>query len=208
MAKDRRDDTRRSEGDDADEPRRAAEAEEGEGLVVAGEAASIEPAQDGPSRDEGGRDEGSAAEPDRGPAGQLGTERYVLAGFFAAGLLAAYVLGRAIESVWASLANRDWFAQALPAIAAVNHDDRATYGTILGGIIAAVVVLRLFRKPDVRAWSRDVAAELTKVKWPTKKDVSNSTIVVIAASTVATVYLALLDRLWAFITNLVYGDGS
>jgi len=25
---------------------------------------------------------------------------------------------------------------------------------------------------------------------------------------VATVYLALLDRLWAFITNLVYGTGS
>ena len=32
--------------------------------------------------------------------------------------------------------------------------------------------------------------------------------IVIAASTVATVYLALLDRLWAFITNIVYGDGS
>jgi hypothetical protein len=25
---------------------------------------------------------------------------------------------------------------------------------------------------------------------------------------VSTIYLALLDRLWAFITNIVYGDGS
>jgi hypothetical protein len=25
---------------------------------------------------------------------------------------------------------------------------------------------------------------------------------------VATIYLALLDWLWAFVTNIVYGDGS
>src|SRR4051812_12358244 len=31
-------------------------------------------------------------------AGQLGSERYVLAGFFAAGMLGAFVLGRAIQS--------------------------------------------------------------------------------------------------------------
>jgi preprotein translocase subunit SecE len=46
------------------------------------------------------------------------------------------------------------------------------------------------------------------VKWPTKKEVYNSTVIVIAASAIATVYLALLDRLWGFITNLIYGDGS
>jgi len=31
---------------------------------------------------------------------------------------------------------------------------------------------------------------------------------VIVASTVATLYLTLLDRLWAFVTNIVYGDAS
>ena len=62
--------------------------------------------------------------------------------------------------------------------------------------------------PDISEWSDEVAAELTKVKWPNKKDVTNSTIVVIAASTVACLYLFLLDRLWAFVTNLVYGTGS
>ena len=71
-----------------------------------------------------------------------------------------------------------------------------------------VVVVRTYQKPEVRAWSGEVATELTKVKWPTKKEVSNSTIVVIAASAIATIYLMLLDRLWAFVTNLVYGDGS
>ena len=36
----------------------------------------------------------------------------------------------------------------------------------------------------------------------------NSTFIVIVASAAATLYLALLDRLWAFVTNIVYGDGS
>jgi len=78
----------------------------------------------------------------------------------------------------------------------------------IGGIISLVAVIYLYRREDIRLWADKVADELNKVKWPTKKDVTNSTLVVIAASTVATLYLALLDRLWAFVTNLVYGTGS
>ena len=141
-------------------------------------------------------------------AAQLGTERYVMAGFFAAGMLCAYVLGKFIHGVWAYASNKDWLSQTLPRVAAVADDDKTTYSFIVGGIAALILVLRTYRKPDVRSWSDEVASELTKVKWPTKKEVSNSTIVVIAASAVATIYLALLDRLWGFITNLVYGDGS
>ena len=33
----------------------------------------------------------------------------------------------------------------------------------------------------------------------------NGTIVVVVASLVSTIYLALLDRFWGFVTNLVYG---
>lgn len=141
-------------------------------------------------------------------AAQLGTERYVMAGFFAAGMLCAYVLGRFIHGVWAYASNKDWLSQTLPRVAAVADDDKTTYSFIIGGIAALILVLRIYRKPEVRSWSEEVASELTKVKWPTKKEVSNSTIVVIAASAVATIYLAMLDRLWGFITNLVYGDGS
>jgi len=140
-------------------------------------------------------------------AGQLGSQRYVMAGFFVAGLIAAYVFGKLVHGVWAYASNKDWFSQTLPALTAVSDDDKTTYGTIVGAILALVFMLRTYRKAEVRSWSEDVAAELAKVKWPTKKDVSNSTIVVIAASTIATVYLALLDRLWAAVTNLVYGTG-
>lgn len=155
------------------------------------------------------RDELAEGEEDEdAAAGQLGTGRYVLAAFFAGGMLFAFVLGRFVHGVWAALSNKDWFSRALPALAGVADDDKSTWGTVLGAVIALVVVVRTYRKPDVRTWSDEVATELTKVKWPTKKEVSNSTIVVIAASAIATIYLMLLDRLWAFVTNLVYGDGS
>jgi preprotein translocase subunit SecE len=154
------------------------------------------------------RGELAEGEDDDAAAAQLGMDRYVLAAFFAGGMLLAFVLGRFVHGVWSTLSNKDWFSRALPALAGVADDDKTTWGTVLGAVVALIVVVRTYRKPDIRAWSDEVATELTKVKWPTKKEVSNSTIVVIAASAIATIYLMLLDRLWAFVTNLVYGDGS
>jgi preprotein translocase subunit SecE len=151
--------------------------------------------------------EGDDLEEDQA-AGQLGSERYVLAGFFAAGMLGAFVLGRAIQAIWAGASNKDWFSTTVPRLAAVADDEKSTISLLIGAVIALVVVIRTYRKPEVRTWTDEVASELAKVKWPTRKEVWNSTVIVIAASTVATVYLALLDRLWAFITNIVYGDGS
>jgi len=148
-------------------------------------------------------------EGDDGPAAaQLGTGRYVLAAFFTAGILAAYILGQALHSVWATLSNKDWFSTALPLLASIPDEEKATYSTLLGAVIALVVVFRTYKRADVREWTDEVAAELTKVKWPTRKEVGSSTVIVIAVSVVATTYLALLDRFWGFVTNLVYGTGS
>lgn len=182
----------RVEDESEDSPERDASDED------SSEKASDELAAEG---GEGGDGEDEAA-------GQLGSERYVLAGFFAAGMLGAFVTGRAIQSLWAGVSNKDWFSTTVPRLAAVADDDKSTISLLLGALIALVVVIRTYRKPEVRAWTDEVASELAKVKWPTRKEVWNSTVIVIAASTVATVYLALLDRLWAFITNIVYGDGS
>jgi preprotein translocase subunit SecE len=157
---------------------------------------------------EGEAGEGEGEGEEEQAATQLGADRYVLAGFFAAGMLGAYVVGRALQSVWVAVANKFWVSQNLPWLTAVHDDDKPTYTIVLSGFIALFVVFRTYRRPDVRAWTDEVAAELAKVVWPSRKDVTNSTFIVIVASTVATVYLALLDRLWAFVTNIVYGDGS
>jgi preprotein translocase subunit SecE len=141
-------------------------------------------------------------------AAQLGTQRYVLAAFFGAGLVGAFVLGRAVHGIWAWAGNKDWFHNNLPVLAAVADEEKTTYATILGAVIAILLVIRTYRRAGVRSWADEVATELSKVKWPTRKEVSNSTVVVIAASAIATLYLALLDRLWSFVTDLFYGTGS
>jgi preprotein translocase subunit SecE len=198
---------------DEDKDREVAEDEESE-EPEKGSSETMRVAEDEAltKSDDAASDESEEAEGEEGEeevaAGQLGSDRYVLAGFFASGMLGAYILGRALQSLWINVANKDWFSQNLPRLAAVNDDDKGLYGIIVGGLVALVLVYRTYKKPDVRQWADEVAAELQKVVWPSRKEVYNSTFIVIVASTVATVYLALLDRLWAFVTNIVYGDGT
>jgi preprotein translocase subunit SecE len=194
------------EGEDDDGPAERAASGESTSIVTA----SKEPA-DALARtdvaDDAAQDGDSDGEEEEVAAGQLGSDRYVLAGFFAAGMLGAYVLGRTFAGIWAAASSKDWFVQTFPKLAEVADDDKGSYSLVIAAIIAIVSVFRAYKRPDVRTWSDEVASELTKVKWPTKKEVQASTIVVLAASAFATIYLTVLDRLWAFVTNLVYGDG-
>lgn len=212
MATRREKDATRDEDEDS-APDSGQDEASSEASLVVRQGSDLDASAAGASEAEGSdeassQEEGEESEEETSLARQLGTDRYVMAGFFAAGILGAYVLGKAIHGVWADLSNRDWFNRAVPVLAAVQDEDKSTYATVIAGLIAFVVTLRTYRRPDVREWTDEVASELIKVKWPTKKDVTNSTIVVIAASAVATIYLALLDRLWSFVTGIVYGTGS
>lgn len=198
------DEERSSDPDSAAEPLKA---------IGGGELVKVDTSDDAPATDDSDGSEESEEDADAEgaeaeAAAQLGSDRYVLAGFFAAGMTGAYILGRAVETLWIHVANKDWFSQSVPRLAAVSDSDKAMYAIIFGGIVALVLVLRTYRKPDVREWADEVAAELQKVVWPSRKEVTSSTFIVIVASTVATLYLTLLDRLWSFVTNIVYGDGS
>ena len=139
---------------------------------------------------------------------QLGMQRYIFAAYFVGGMLVAYVIGRGVHGIWSHYSNRDFFVSAVPRLAAIPDETKQTYSTVLGALISLLFIVRTARKPDVRRWSEDVTTEMAKVKWPTRKEVTNSTIVVITASALATTYLFLLDRLWAFVTGLVYGAGT
>jgi preprotein translocase subunit SecE len=210
---DEKDDEERDEAEDADEASERAEAESSDEEVVdaeiRGSEDSSEPLAKVTLSADGGLAETTTEEDaEEEAAAQLGIQRYVLASFFAAGIVGAYILGRAVHGIWSWAANKDWFHNALPALAAVSDDDKTTYGTILGAVLAIVGVVQAYRRHAVRAWADEVAAELAKVKWPTRKEVSNSTVIVIAAGAIATLYLALLDRLWSFVTDLFYGTGS
>ena len=137
---------------------------------------------------------------------QLGAGRYVLAGFFAAGITVAFLVGKVLAGTWNRLADNVWISSHAPFLSRLAEDDRATFTTVIGGMVGIAAAVYAYRRPDVRTWTSEVATELAKVSWPAKKEVTNSTLIVIAASAFATVYLALLDRFWGFVTNLVYGS--
>ncbi len=137
-------------------------------------------------------------------ASELGTTRYVIAGYFAGAIGLAYVLGKVLFATWSRLAEQQWAVDRAPWITQVSEDGRATGSTVVGGLIAIAVTVHLYRRLDIRNWLNEAASELAKVTWPTKKEVTNGTLVVIVATVVATVYVTLLDRFWGFVTDLIY----
>ncbi len=170
--------------------------------------------EDAEEKEEPSTDEDLAARAPEGQlAAQLGVQRYVISAYLGATGLLAYVIGRAIHDVWAKYGNKDFFSNNLPRIASVPDDpkfilNKTAYAFTIGIVIACVVMIRLYRKPSVRQWTDDVTSEMAECRWPDRKEVTSSTLVVIAASAVSATYLFILDRLWAFITNLVYGSGT
>jgi preprotein translocase subunit SecE len=216
----REDDDEPRHDDDERQDEEAAGADEDDGAGDAsddGEAkADDEDAatdRDGEDDDEDGDDEdGDDEDGDGDVATHLGYQRFVLAGFFGAWVVGAYVLGRTTEALWSYFASKDWFVAQVPRLAAVPHEgeliSRSSVGLLVGALLAAGIVWRYWSKSDTRVWADEVADELSKVKWPTRKEIGNHTVVVIAASAVLTVYLTLLDRFWGFVTNLIYSTGA
>lgn len=136
---------------------------------------------------------------------QLGVQKYVHAAFFGAGILFAYLMGQILATIWNRLAEWPAAVRAVPQLLRYAEDERPTLTMTVGAILAIIVVVRIYQKETIRRWADEVAAELAKVVWPDKEMVTNGTIVVIVASAIATVYVALLDRFWGFVTTLVYG---
>ena len=146
----------------------------------------------------------TSSEQDEQPT-QLGAARYVFAAFFAGGLLIAYLAGMMTASIWGMFA--DWRAatSAMPWLLQVAEDERTNYTLPFGAIIGIIAVIMAYRKQRVRVFADEVASELTKVTWPTKDMVTTGTITVIIGVVIAAVYIGVLDQVWNFLTNLVYG---
>lgn len=140
-----------------------------------------------------------------GAPAQLGLTRYVHAAFFAAGVLVAYLSGQILASIWNVLAEWPAAVRAVPQLLRYAEDERPTFTLAAGALIGILAVVYAVRKEEVRTWADEVASELYKVHWPEREIVTNGTIVVLVAGLFATVYIGLLDRVWGFITNLVYG---
>ena len=185
---------------DSDEERELTEDREAEDP----ERALAKPGAQGLSADREDDDEDEEEE-DEAEAAALGAARYVHAAFFGAGILAAYLAGKLVLSGWNMLADWPEAVRQVPQLIQYGEEERGTLSLVIGAVIGAAVVIRSYRKESVRKWAGEVATELSRVTWPNKETVTNGTMVVLVASLVATVYVALLDRFWGYLTNLVYG---
>jgi preprotein translocase subunit SecE len=136
-----------------------------------------------------GDDEGS------GVPAQLGLQRFVFAAYFALAILIAFVVDKAVRVGWYRLSQ--WKPQV-----GEPREEIAIAVAVVGAIGAT---LWAWKHEDVRRLIEEVASELGQVTWPSKDDVGRSTAVVVGTTVLATIFFALMDALWRFLTNLVYG---
>jgi len=147
----------------------------------------------------------SGGDAEGGVIEHLGVDKYVFAAFFGSGIVLAWFTGKMLAAGWSHLVEWAWAVRAVPQLLRYAEDERPTYTMAIGAVVGVVAVVYCLRKEGIRRWAEDVAIELSKVTWPKRETVTNGTIVVIAAGLFATLYIGLLDRLWGFVTMLVYG---
>lgn len=126
---------------------------------------------------------------------QLGTRRFVYAAYFAGAIAVAFLLSKALGFAWFRL--QTWKPQI-----GEPRDEIIMPVSALIGVGAAIYY---WYRTRARELAEQVASEMSKVTWPSRTEVTNGTFVVIVTTIISTVFFALMDRFWGFVTNLVYG---
>jgi len=142
-------------------------------------------------------DEKKAVEGEAAPATglQMGWKRFVYGAYFAGAIAVAFVASKAISTAWHRIGT--WKPQI-----GEPHDE---YVMPIAAIIGGATAYYYWRRDKTRTYVEQVAEELSKVTWPSRKEVQNSTFVVIMTTAFATIFFALMDQFWRYVTNLVYG---
>lgn len=125
---------------------------------------------------------------------QLGYTRYVYAAYMAGAMLVAFLVAKLGHVGWYRL------GQWKPEFG--EPQDEIVYA--IAAVVGILVALYYWRKADARQYANEVAEELSKVTWPSRKEVTNSTTVVVLTTLFATVFFALMDRFWGYVTDHIY----
>ena len=178
----------------------ADEAEESEGTSKpADDAAAEEKAeiraktQDELDAEEAGKADDAAREAASSPL-QLGYTRFVYAAYMGGAMLVAFLVAKAGHLAWYRA------GQWKPELG--EPTDELVY--LIAGLVGVGVALYYWRKPTSRQYANEVAEELSKVTWPSRKEVTNSTAVVLFYTLFATVFFALMDQFWKYVTDKIY----
>ena len=110
-------------------------------------------------------------------------------------LAAAALLGYIVFSAGTHI------AAAFDVEARVRNIDLMIRGLSL--LVAAVLFFVLYRHTRVNQFMNEVVIELGRVSWPTQKETTNSTIMVVVMVLISGVILGLLDMVWTALLKMV-----
>ena|SRR2546421_1299776 len=116
----------------------------------------------------------------------MGPNKFVHLMFAVGSLLVAFLLSKAGDWVWS------YFSK--PNDLVING------AALLLGATAGIVA---YRNERVFAAAVEVTRELEKVSWPTRKETSAATVVVIVTVTISALVLTAFDWIWAFLANWI-----
>jgi preprotein translocase subunit SecE len=77
--------------------------------------------------------------------------------------------------------------------------------TVIGAVFSVVLAATLYKNARIYQLATEVASELSKVTWPSAKEVRAATIVVVVMTLIAAAILGLFDLVWSQLTEVVYG---
>ena len=83
----------------------------------------------------------------------------------------------------------------------VRNVDLIVRGTSVGA--AAILFLALYRSQQSNQFMNEVMVELSRVTWPTQKDTTSATMIVIVMVIVSGLFLCLLDYIWTTLLKWV-----
>lgn len=116
----------------------------------------------------------------------MGERKYVHLMFIGGGMILAYVLVQTTDWFWGFFAKPDPLKVFL-----------------VGVVAAAGVSFAVWRNARTFALASEVVGELRKVTWPTRKETSQATIVVIVLVIICAFILGVFDFFWSWATNLI-----
>jgi preprotein translocase subunit SecE len=114
----------------------------------------------------------------------MGPNKFVHLTFAIGGLLLAFLLSRVVDWGWSYVAKPNDLIVNLAAI-----------------VVAGVAAVSVYRNERAYASIVEITRELEKVSWPTRKETSAATVVVLVTVLIAALVLSGFDAIWSFFTN-------
>jgi len=108
--------------------------------------------------------------------------------FAVAGIILAWFLAKCGDWVWSYFGKPNDFYVGVGAV-----------------LVSSVVTIIAWKNEQLFALATEVASELRKVTWPSRKETVSSTIIVIITTIVCALLLGVFDATWSWVTRMIYG---